>query len=179
MPKTYKISAENAAEIKEVRKTITDKKVDRRLYAVQLRGEGLTNDEIAQKLDTSDKMVSQWVSAYINNGGIAALLPKERIGMHRNLSIEEEKEFLSAYTKQAEAGQIIDLNELKAAYIEKVGHSIGGSQIYRMLERHGWRKVMPRSKHPQKASNEAIEASKKLNPVCWMPNPKTRPKLSD
>ena len=122
----------------------------------------MTNDEIAQKLDTSDKMVSQWVSAYINNGGITALLPKERIGMHRNLSIEEEKEFLSAYTKQAEAGQIIDLNELKAAYIEKVGHSIGGSQIYRMLERHGWRKVMPRSKHPQKASNEAIEASKKL-----------------
>ena len=162
MPKTYKISAENAAEIKEVRKTITDKKIDRRLYAVQLRGEGLTNDEIAQKLDTSDKMVSQWVSAYINNGGISALLPKERIGMHRNLSIEEEKEFLSAYTKQAEAGQIIDLNELKAAYIEKVGHSIGGSQIYRMLERHGWRKVMPRSKHPQKASDEAIEASKKL-----------------
>ena len=130
--------------------------------AVQLRGEGLTNDEIAQKLDTSKKMVSQWVSAYINNGGISALLPKERIGMHRNLSIEEEKEFLSAYTKQAEAGQIVDLNELKAAYIEKVGHSIGGSQIYRMLERHGWRKVMPRSRHPQKASDEAIEASKKL-----------------
>ena len=138
MTKAYKISAETAADIKEVRKTITDKKVDRRLYAVQLRGEGLTNDEIAQKLDTSDKMVSQWVSAYIKNGGITALLPKERIGMHRNLSIEEEKEFLSAYTKQAEAGQIIDLNELKAAYIEKVGHSIGGSQIYRMLERHGW-----------------------------------------
>lgn len=88
MPKTYKISAENVAEIEEIRKTITDKKVDRRLYAVQLRGEGLTNDEIAQKLDTSDKMVSQWVSAYINNGGITALLPKERIGMHRNLSIE-------------------------------------------------------------------------------------------
>ena len=60
MTKAYKISAENEAEIKEVRKTITDKKVDRRLYAVQLRGEGLTNDEIAQKLDTSDKMVSQW-----------------------------------------------------------------------------------------------------------------------
>ena len=162
MPKTYRISAENAAEIEEIRKTITDKKVDRRLHAVQLRGEGMTNREIAEKLDTSDKMVSQWVSAYINNGGIKALLPKERIGMHRNLSFEEEKEFLSAYTKKAEAGQIIDLNELKAAYIEKVGHSIGGSQIYRVLERQGWRKVMPRSKHPQKANDEAIDASKKL-----------------
>ena len=34
MPKTYKISAENAIEIEEIRKTITDKKVDRRLHAV-------------------------------------------------------------------------------------------------------------------------------------------------
>ena len=131
MPKTYKISAENAIEIEEIRKTITDKKVDRRLHAVQLRGEGLTNHEIAEKLDTSDKMVSQWVSAYINDVGIEALLPKERIGMHRNLSFEEEKEFLSAYTKQDEAGQIVDLNEMKAAYIEKVGHSIVSVLCYR------------------------------------------------
>ncbi len=31
-----------------------------------------------------------------------------------------------------------------------------------VLKRKGWRKVMPRSKHPKKASPEAIEASKKL-----------------
>lgn len=162
MPKTYKISKENIAEIKEIRKTISNKKVDRRLYAVQLRGEGLRNGEIAEKLDTSDKMVSQWVSAYIKNGGIKALLPKERIGQHRNLSYEEEAEFLAEYAEQAKAGKIIDTNELKAAYIAKVGHTIGGSQIYLLLARHGWRKVMPRSKHPKKASDEAIEASKKL-----------------
>ena len=162
MPKTYTISEANAAEIKEIRKTISDKKVDRRLYAVELRGEGMTNGEIAEKLDTSDKMVSQWVSAYIKNGGIKALLPKERIGHHRNLSYEEEAEFLAEFAEQAKAGKIIDTNELKAAYIAKVGHSIGGNQIYLLLERHGWRKVMPRSKHPKKASDEAIEASKKL-----------------
>lgn len=162
MPKTYKISKENIAEIKEIRKTISNKKVDRRLYAVQLRGEGLRNGEIAEKLDTSDKMVSQWVSAYIKNGGIKALLPKERIGQHRNLSYEEEAEFLAEYAEQAKAGKIIDTNELKAAYIARVGHTIGGSQIYLLLARHGWRKVMPRSKHPKKASDEAIEASKKL-----------------
>lgn len=162
MPKTYKISKENVAEIKEIRKTITNKQVNRRLYAVELRGEGMTNKEIAEKLDTSDKMVSQWVSAYIKNGGIKALLPKKRIGNHRNLSYEEETEFLAEFVEQAKAGKIIDTNELKAAYIAKVGHSIGGNQIYLLLKRHGWRKVMPRSKHPKKASNEAIEASKKL-----------------
>ena len=32
-----------------------------------------------------------------------------------------------------------------------------------LLERHNWRKVMPRSRHPKKASDEAIEASKKIN----------------
>lgn len=163
MPQTYKISKENAVEIEEIRKTVRDKQVDKRLYAVQLRGEGLTNQEIAKKLDTSDKMVSQWVSAYIKNGGIKALLPKKRSGNHRNLSFEEEAEFLEEYAEKAKAGKIIDTNELKAAYAAKVGHSIGGSQIYRVLARHGWRKVMPRSKHPKKASDEAIEASKKLN----------------
>lgn len=161
MPKTYKISTENVAEIKATRKTIRDKKADKRLYAVQLRGEGHTNQEIADKLDTSDQMVSHWVSVYAK-GGIDELLPKKRKGNHRNLSIEEEKELLEYFTKQAESGQMIDLNELKSAYIKKVGHSIGSGQIYRVLKRHNWRKVMPRSKHPKKANDEAIEASKKL-----------------
>ena len=39
---------------------------------------------------------------------------------------------------------------------KSVGH------IYAVLHRNGWRKTMPRSRHPKKASDEAIEASKKL-----------------
>lgn len=162
MPKTYKISKNEAAEIKEQRKTISDKKTDKRLYAVQLRGEGYTNREIAEKLDTSDKMVSQWVSMYINQGGMEAILPKKRIGTHRNISYEEEAEFISYYKQEAEKGHIVDVKEIEAAYVQKVGHKISSAQIYRVLSRHGWRKIMPRSKHPQKANDEAINASKKL-----------------
>lgn len=73
MPKTYKIEAETAEEIKEIRKGIKDKVVDKRLHAVQLRGEGMKNKEIAKKLDTSDKVVSHWISTYANKG-IAGLL---------------------------------------------------------------------------------------------------------
>jgi len=40
---------------------------------------------------------------------------------------------------------------------------IGCAQVYRVLHRHGWRKVMPRSKYPKKASEEVIETSKKIN----------------
>lgn len=161
MPVTYKISEKEAEKIKEYRKTIRDKKTDKRLYAVQLRGEGFRNKEIGEKLDVNPKLVSRWVSAYVKDG-IESLLPKERPANHKNMSYEEEEEFLSQYLIAAEKGQIIVVNEIKTAYVERVGHSIGNNQIYRVLNRHGWRKVMPRSRHPKKASDEAIEASKKL-----------------
>jgi len=161
MPKTYAIKTETADEIKEARKTIKDKQTDKRLRAVQLRGEGKTNKEIAEQLETSSDMVSRWVSAYAKDG-MSSLLPKKRTGNHRNMSVDEEREFLAEYKKQAEHGHIVEVSHIEAAYEEKVGHSIGSGQIYRVLHRHGWRKVMPRSKHPNKASDEALEASKKL-----------------
>jgi len=132
---------------------------------VQLRGEGMKNKDVAKKLDTSPKVVSRWVSAY-NRLGIDALMGGRYKGNRRNMSFEEETEFLSGYERLAESGQIIEISMIGRAYEERVGHRIGGSQIYRVLARHGWRKVMPRSRHPKKASDEAIEASKKLTIVC-------------
>jgi len=161
MPRTYTISAEQSAEIAKIRRTVKNKKVDKRLHAVQLRGEGFTNPVIAEKLDTSPKVVSRWVSAYLNEG-IEALTESSYGGNHRNMSIAEEEEFLAEFRQLAEKGQIIEVASIKNAYEEKVGHTIGGSQIYYLLHRHGWRKVVPRSKHPNKASDEEIASSKKL-----------------
>ena len=61
-----------------------------------------------------------------------------------------------------ESRQWTDIKQLKEEYIKMVGHSIGGSQIYRLLKRHGYKKVMPRSRHPKKVNQEIIETSKKL-----------------
>ena len=161
MPKTYTITECQGKEAAHAREKIKDKRIDKRLHAIQLRGEGYKNPAIAAKLDTVPKVVSRWVSAYCN-GGIDALLIKQSNGRPRQISHEEESAFLENYKKQAEQGQIIEVSAIKAAYEEKVGHCIGGSQIYYVLKRHGWRKVMPRSKHPNKASEAEIEASKKL-----------------
>jgi hypothetical protein len=57
---------------------------------------------------------------------------------------------------------VLDTAELERCYEKAVGHRISSGQIYRVLQRHDWRKVMPRSKHPKKASEEVIETSKKL-----------------
>lgn len=78
------------------------------------------------------------------------------------MSIEEETAFLEPYHQAAEQGHVLDLREMEKAYAEKVGYRIGSGQIYRVLGRHGWRKVMPRSRHPKKANEEVIAVSKKL-----------------
>lgn len=160
----YKIKEKEIQEIKEARKTINDKKADKRLRAVQLRGEGLSDKEIAEILETTSNMVSYWSRLYVKEG-LKGLLPKKRKGNHRNMTFEEEEEFLSEFYERAEAGEIVEVSEIKKAYAEKIGfESKSHGHIYEMLKRHGWRKVMPRSRHPKKASEEAINASKKLNP---------------
>lgn len=161
MRKGFQINEAQVQEIVTVRKSVSDKRVDKRLWAIQLRGEGMKNPRIAEKLDTSAKVVSRWVSAYCKNG-IDALLGGKFGGNRRNMSFESETQFLSEFEMAASKGQIVEVSEIEKAYEKLVGHSIGGNQIYRVLHRHGWRKVMPRSKHPNKASDEAIEASKKL-----------------
>ena len=80
------------------------------------------------------------------------------------MSYEEEAALLKPFKKKAEAGQMVEISEIKAAYQEAVGHSIGTAQIYYVLHRHKWRKVMLRRRHPKKASEEAVETSKKLTP---------------
>lgn len=162
MPMTYGISKEQGEEIAKLRKEIVDKRVDKRLHALQLRSEGMKNREIAAKLDTSPKVVSHWVSAFCKFGK-GTLMGGKYGGNHRNMSLEEEEAFLSEYKKQAESGQMVEVSKIRQAYEETVGHRIGSGQIYRVLARNKWRKVMPRSKHPNKASEAQIEASKKLN----------------
>ena len=74
----------------------------------------------------------------------------------------EEKEILDGFKNQANLGHITVVKEIKEAFDKKLGRDTGRGYIYMLLKRHGWRKVMPRSKHPKKASQEAIDASKKL-----------------
>jgi transposase len=135
--------------------------VDKRLRAVQLRGEGMKNEEIAATLETSSDMVSFWVASYAK-GGVEALLPKQRGGNRRNISFEDEAKMLAEFEERANAGQVVETSEIKRKYQELVGHTIGSGQIYFVLARHNWRKVKPRSRHPKKAKQEVIEASKKL-----------------
>jgi transposase len=157
MGKTYKLTEEQLAEIETASKKNRDKQVDKRLQVLLLRGHGMKNVEAAEKVGVHKNVASRWMSEYIHDG-LGALVDNHYTSHRHNLTFEEETEFLKPYLELANAGKIVDTRDIKKAYIEKVGHEIGGGQIYRVLKRHKWRKVMPRSKHPKSADEEAVNA---------------------
>lgn len=161
MGKSYEITKEELKEIQRRKNLTKDKNEYKRFYAIELRAKGLKVREIAEKLDVLRVTVSKWIATFKKDGA-DALMNKKIIGNRRNLSIEEEKKLLSYFEEKANKGQLITVKEIEQEYIKLVGHSIGTGQIYRVLKRHNWRKVMPRSKHPKKASEEVMETSKKL-----------------
>jgi transposase len=150
-------------EINAERKRNRNKNVEKRLKALELHAQGIKRAEIATLTSFSKTYISELVSKYCNNG-IKAITENNYQGNHRNMSYEEESKLLAAFNKQAEQGQVIEVSTIKRAYEEAIGRSLENDHgiIYRLLKRHGWRKVMPRSEHPKKADKEAIEASKKL-----------------
>ena len=161
MASRYEFTEEQIQELTKAAKANKKKDVDRRLRALLMRAKGNTLAEVAQATGYSFSNITKLVRTY-RAGGVSAIVENHYGGNHRNMSYEEETRLLKPFEKKAEAGQMVEVSEMKAAYQEAVGHSIGSAQIYYVLRRHNWRKVMPRSKHPKKASEEVIETSKKL-----------------
>lgn len=155
------ITSEQKIEIEQARKKNKSKLIERRLKVLSLRAEGKKYEEIAEITGYNKSNVGKIIKIYFEKG-LSEIISNKFRGNRRNMSYEEEEELLNAFAQKAEQGQVVEVKEIKKAYQEKVGHSIGGNQIYLVLNRHNWRKVMPRSRHPKKASDEAIEASKKL-----------------
>ena len=163
MASNYKFSNEEMAAIKAARRETKDKRADARLKALELRAEGMELSEVSQATGFHAAYVSQLVAKYRDHG-LEAISGNHYGGNHRNMSFEEEAAILAPFKARAEKGELVEISEIETAYQQAVGHSIGTSQIYYVLHRHGWRKVMPRSRHPKKASEEVIETSKKLKP---------------
>ena len=168
--KEPRISESQVEEIKAARKANQNKKIEKRLQVLEMYGAGKSQKEMQEASGFCRSYINLIIKAY-KEKGLTAVGEAHYKGNHRNMSYEEEEAVLAPFKAEAEAGQMIEVSKIKAAYEAKVGHKIGNGQIYYVLKRQGWRKVMPRSQHPNKASGEAIDASKKLNPRLqfWLP----------
>ena len=161
MAKSYAISQSQLVEIEAARKKNRNKNIERRLYVLVMRAEGKSLEEISEKTGYHISTASKLIARYMRDG-ISAIAENHYKGNRRNMSFEEEAAILTPFIERAKRGEMVDIKEIAAAYQKAVPHKISDTQIYYVLHRHGWRKIMPRSRHPKKASEEAIEASKKL-----------------
>ena len=85
------------------------------------------------------------------------------------MSIEEEHEFLEPWVESAADGGMLIVAPLRAALAQRLGRPVTHSVVYRLLARHGWRKVAPDTRHP-KSDPLTQEQWKKSSPMCWKPS---------
>lgn len=97
--------------------------------------------------------------------------PRARWGGRRRalLSLEKERAFLAAWMVRAERGELVVVWPLKAALSQELGRPVRASVVYRLLERHGWRKVAPDTRHPKSDPAVQAEWKKKRYRKSWRP----------
>jgi len=151
----------NEEEIKEkIRNSKGSWEVQKWLIIWNAYIEPRSAEEIAKHTGVAVDTVQQTVSRYNKKGPDGLIGPGK--GGRRNcyLSIEEEKAFIEGFKAKAAKGEISTIAEIKQTYEELVGERVVTTTIYRWLSRHKWRKVMPRSYHPE-GNPEEQEAFKK------------------
>lgn len=132
-----------------------------RIQCVLIRATlGSTAAQIAQLLGWSVATVHVMHSRWAKEG--EAIFDVRRRGgrHHQHLTLEQEQELLAPFVQRAHDGGMLTVAEIEQAYRECSGKDVARSTIYRLLERHGWRKVAPRPRHP-KADSAAQVAFKK------------------
>lgn len=132
-----------------------------RIQCILLRATlGASAKDIAQVVGWTTGTVRVMHSHYAKEGE-AFFEIVHRGGRHRqNMTVEEEAGFLAPFFERAKAGGILTVSEIKAAYEAQLGREVAESTVYRLLARHGWRKIAPRPSHP-KADPAAQAALKK------------------
>ena len=114
MAAKYEITAEQKAEIEQARAKNKDKKVEYRLKALSMRADGASAKKIGEATGYHSAYVSTLVSKYIH-GGLETITGNHYGGNRRNMSFEEEQEFLKPYIERSAQGQLLDIGEIEIA----------------------------------------------------------------
>jgi len=118
--------------------------------------------EIALHTGMAEQSVHNLISKY-NRLGPEVVEGPGKGGRRRSyLSWNEEASFLESFKQAALTGQIATATEIKRELESRLGHKVHKSMVYKLLKRHGWRKLVPRPFHVD-ADKQEQEAFKKTS----------------
>jgi transposase len=156
-------------ELAALLKECKDKATYQRVQCVWLRAAlGLPAPQVAQALGWSLSAVHHVQARYLRQGSAALLGPGRGGRAHAYLSVAEEQQLLTRFAVSAAQGGVVEASPVRRAYEATVGHTVSRSTLYRLLSRHGWRKLAPRPRH-RAARAAAQEAFKKSSVVWYVP----------
>lgn len=136
----------------------------RHTHVLYLRGaHAHTNEEIARITQYSVQRVASIIGGYFKHGlDILKNFSKPKPRKWGNMTLDQEKAFISEYLDKAKRGEVIEVSNIKKEYERRIGRETAPSVIYNILHRHDWRKIAPRPAHPKKDPEKA-EAFKKTS----------------
>jgi len=157
----YDFSESVAARMEILLREVSSFAELQRIQAIYFRAHFNDSSKIVAKrtglaLQTIRNLHSRWRS----EGEKALELKKKGGRHHENLNLEQEEKLIEKHRASAEVGGILEVSQIHQSYEQIMGGKVAKSTTYRMLARHGWRKIAPRPKHP-KSDKEAQEAFKK------------------
>lgn len=141
-----------------------DCSVMRQALAVLLPAEtGCTLEQTALLLGVGRATVPRLQARFLT-GDAEKTQPRSRWGGRRRalMSGPEGLDFLKPWEEQSRGGGVLVLSPIRAALSQKLGRPVTPSVFYRLLERHGWRKVAPDTRHPK--SDPAVQEDWKICP---------------
>ena len=159
--KTHAKAHLNSFEVKQkIKTTVGFWRVQKWLIIYNALNYPRTAEEIAKHLAVSVSLVHKTISEY-NRFGPSSIETKGKGGRRNSyMSLDEERGFMESFITKAQKGYIATSGQIKEAFEELVGKTVHKTTIYRLLERNGWRKVVPLPHHPKK-DKQAQEDFKK------------------
>jgi len=152
---------ERAEKLRDEATTVAEFRI---ALSVLLMADGRSAEQTAELLGTSRSTIFRNCATVRNKEDAHS---KGSWGGRRrfSLTIEEERKFLADWESEATTGGVISVPPIHAALVKLIEHDTPPSTTYRMLARHGWRKVQPDTKHHK--SDPLIQDEWKKNSRKW------------
>jgi transposase len=125
--------------------------------------------QVAEMLGVSRQAVWLWIGQY-NRHGPSALERPGRGGRRWSfLTWKEEEDLLKPYRQKAAQGELVTAVAMWPEISKAVGRKVSLAYVYRLLHRHGWRKLGPRPRHVKSDPSRQEEFKKKaLQKNLWV-----------
>lgn len=138
------------SEAEDLLKTVKFAAETKRVQCVLFRCMGAESVSIGRMVGYGASHV-RLIWKWYREGGWNRLLGEKR-GQNRGkayMKLDNELRFLDSFKIKAEKGSLVTSKSVHEAHKELLNRDLNPSSTYRMLGRHGWRKIVPRPEHPK------------------------------